>query len=115
MQARGLFNRSSNRRIESDLLIFKDGKIRIAHNLLPKSSEPLQVQIEYEKYSIPPKYNLTGLIASDMDNEHWYDIDTRKENSIKRLLAISIGEFRADNLSTLPSAAVDRVSFSADS
>ena len=50
-----------------------------------------------------------------MDNEHWYDIDTRKENSIKRLLAISIGEFRSDTLNTLPSAAVDRVSFSANS
>jgi len=50
-----------------------------------------------------------------MDNEHWYDIDTRKENSIKRLLAISIGEFRSDTLNTLPSAAVDRVRFSANS
>jgi len=50
-----------------------------------------------------------------MDNEYWYDIDMRKGNSIKRLLAISIGEFRSDTLSTLPSAAIDRVSFYLDS
>jgi len=45
---------------------------------------------------------------TEMDNEYWYDIDNKKGDSIKRLLAISIGEFRSESLAPLPSAAVDR-------
>lgn len=45
------------------------------------------------------------------DPDYWYDIDTSKDDSNKRLLAISIGDFRSDSLQSLPSAAIDRVSF----
>ena len=46
------------------------------------------------------------------EDEYWYDTDTTKDDGIKRLLAISIGDFQNEWLQRLPSAVVDRVGLS---